>query len=228
MSLLDQLALPILKGTLAGKRWLVKTRINFFLGTYEPDQSRLFEEYVKPGAVVCDLGAHVGYYTLLAAVLSGPGGKVYAFEPSPRNLSRLRRHVAMNACQNIVVFDYALSDHEGTAHFETQCGSGVGHLSESGGIEVKLTTLDILAAEGRITLPNVLKIDVEGAEYDVLTGGIQLLTKSHPVIFLSTHNPEVKAKCLRLLEGLGYAFRTFDGAPLEAATDFLATPQGIV
>ena len=74
--------MPILRGPLAGKKWLLASRINFFLGTYEPEQTQAFQEIVRPGSVVYDVGAHYGYYTLLASVLAGPAGRVLAFEPS--------------------------------------------------------------------------------------------------------------------------------------------------
>src|SRR3989304_1382083 len=117
MAILANFSLPIFKGALAGKRWLIDTRINFFLGTYEIEQTLAFEANLRPGAVVYDIGAHVGYYTLLASVLCGPSGKVFAFEPSPRNLSRLRWHVSANGCRNVIVFDNALSDRVGSANF---------------------------------------------------------------------------------------------------------------
>ena len=84
------LSLPILKGPLKGKRWLVATRINFFLGTYEVEQTEAFVKTVVENDVVYDCGAHYGYYTLLASTLA-KNGKVFAFEPSPANLVRLRR-----------------------------------------------------------------------------------------------------------------------------------------
>ena len=62
--------LPIFRGRLKGKRWLVATRSSFFWGTYEPEQTQLFEQYVKPGMVVYDIGAHYGYYSLPSSTLA--------------------------------------------------------------------------------------------------------------------------------------------------------------
>jgi FkbM family methyltransferase len=199
------LALPILKGPLKGRRWLVATRINFFMGTYEPEQTAAFQQVVRPGSVVYDVGAHYGYYSLLASQLAGPSGRVIAFEPSPRNLSVLRRHIQLNHADNVTVLETAVSDHEGEARFDDRAGSGVGHLSPTGPITVRLTTLDALGE--RFPAPDVVTIDVEGAEEAVLAGGRSLLEHTRPAIFLSTHGAALRESCTRTLTGLGYHLR---------------------
>lgn len=186
------------------------TRSNFLLGTYEPEQTKLFAEMVKPGDVVFDVGAHFGYYTLLASKIVGPKGRVVAFEPSPGNLARLYRHIELNDRKNMTVLELAVSDHEGTARFETRTGSGVGHLADDGPLEVKLTTLDSLRD---LPLPNVMKIDVEGAEVGVLTGAKSLLERARPIIFLSLHGDDLKARCMEMLAKLGYSFQSIE--PME-------------
>ena len=199
------LALPILKGPLQGKRWLVATRINFFLGNYEPEQTEAFVSAVQPGSVVYDVGAHFGYYSLLASHLAGGSGRVIALEPAPRNLQVLRKHIDLNRCANITVLETALSDHPGEARFDNRAGSGVGHLSPEGPLTVKLTTLDALTRE--FPAPNVVKIDVEGAEEAVLRGGRETLSRAKPVVFLSTHGPGLAENCSRMLRELGYSLR---------------------
>jgi FkbM family methyltransferase len=201
-SWLERRTLPILRGPLAGKRWLISSRINFFLGTYEPEQTQAFQEIVRPGHVVYDVGAHYGYYTLLASALAGPAGKVFAFEPSPANIPRLQLHLRVNRCANVTIEEMALSDHEGKARFDNQTGSGTGHLSPDGMVEVQTATLDALSA--RLPTPDVLKIDCEGAELQVLSGGEETIRSAQPAIFLSTHSPQLKADCFRLLGSWGY------------------------
>jgi len=199
------LSLPILKGPLKGKRWLLATRINFFLGTYEPEQTRAFQEALRPGAVVYDVGAHYGYYSLLASQVAGASARVLALEPSPNNLRVLRQHVELNRATNITILETAVSDHEGEAQFDNRAGSGVGHLSPEGPLKVRLTTLDALARE--FAAPQVLKIDVEGAEEAVLRGGQSMLTGARPTIFLSTHGPALAETCARMLREIGYSLR---------------------
>src|SRR5262249_54799449 len=154
----------------------------FFLGTYEPEQTQAFQQIIKPGNIVFDVGAHFGYYTLLSSALTGPSGKVFAFEPAPGNISHLQKHLEINRCNNVSVLDLALSDHDGVARFDQHAGSGTGHLSPDGQIEVRTTSLDALSA--RLPAPQVLKIDCEGAEVQVLQGGEKTIRSSQPAIFL--------------------------------------------
>jgi FkbM family methyltransferase len=210
-------ALPILRGSLRGNRWLLATRSNFLLGTYEPEQTREFERLVRFGSVVYDIGAHFGYYTLLASRLVGSAGRVFAFEPSPGNLGFLRRHLDLNAIQNVEVLELALANREGTAKFDAAGGSGVGHLAESGSLEVQVTTLDAISS--RLAPPNVLKIDVEGAEFDLLRGARTTLDKYRPTIFLALHSDELKTQCFAELKGMGYTFQEL------GPYDVIATPS---
>lgn len=88
---------PILRVPLHGHRWIVGSATHgSWLGTYEGTKQRLFASSVTAGAVVFDVGANVGLYTLIAAVRSGRGGRVFAFEPLPRNVDFLRRHLRYN------------------------------------------------------------------------------------------------------------------------------------
>ncbi len=193
---------PILRGPLAGKKWLLASRSNFFWGTYEPEQTQAFQKMIRPADVVFDVGAHYGYYTLLSSALVGPQGKVFAFEPSPGNVPRLRKHLEINHCTNVQVLECALSDHEGTARFDNQTGSGTGHLAQEGRIQVQITTLDAVSA--RLGVPNVVKIDCEGAEVEVLKGSETTIRASRPAIFLSTHGEALKQTCFSLLDSWGY------------------------
>ena len=193
---MNRITFPILRGPLAGKKWLLASRSNFFWGTYEPEQTQAFQKIIRPGDVVFDVGAHYGYYTLLSSALTGPKGKVFAFEPSPGNIPRLKKHLEVNHCDNVEVIELALSDHEGTARFDNQAGSGTGHLSPVGRIEVQITSLDA---------PNLVKIDCEGAEVEVLKGGEKIILSAKPAIFLSTHGDVLKQTCFSLLNSWGYA-----------------------
>src|ERR1700677_2127501 len=109
-------AIPILRGPLQGKRWIFhSTFTSCWLGLYEYEKQELFGSLVKTGDVVFDVGANVGYYTLLAATLVGPSGTVHSFEPSPRNASILRKHVSFNRLANVEFHESAVSDKDGEA-----------------------------------------------------------------------------------------------------------------
>jgi FkbM family methyltransferase len=219
--------LPIIAGRLRGRWWLPASRgkiLRILNGTYEGEQTRLFEQHVRPGATVLDVGAHVGYYTVLSAVLAGPSGRVHAFEPNPKNAEFLRRHVRINRLGTVRVEQAAVSDHEGTARFDFGTGSGTGHLADAGALEVRMLRLDDYCAQHALA-PAAIKIDVEGAEMAVLAGAFDTLARHHPTIFLSTHGPEVHAASLDFLRGMGYQLRPILGDRVEFATEVLATPE---
>jgi FkbM family methyltransferase len=218
--------LPIIAGRLRGRWWLPASRgkiLRILNGTYEREQTRLFERHVRPGATVLDVGAHVGYYTLLSAVLAGPSGRVHSFEPNPQNADFLRRHVRINRLDSVRVEQAAVSDREGTARFDFGTGSGTGHLADAGALEVRTLRLDDYCAQHALA-PAALKIDVEGAEMSVLQGARDMLARHRPVIFLSTHGPEVHRASLALLRELGYRVAPILGGDVEATTEVLATP----
>jgi FkbM family methyltransferase len=200
---------PILRGPLAGKKWLLASRINFFLGSYEPEQTQAFQRIIRPGDIVFDVGAHYGYYTLLSSALAGSKGKVFAFEPSPGNIPHLKKHLTINQCNNVEVLELALSDHQGTARFDNHAGSGTGHLSPEGGVEVAVSSMDALSS--RLPLPNVVKIDCEGAEVEVLKGAEKIIQVGKPAIFLSTHGDDLKQTCFSLLDSWGYQSERIHG-----------------
>ena len=217
--------LRILRGSLRGKQWLAESGgkvLRVLGGTYEPEQTRAFEDLVKPGDTVLDVGAHVGYYTLLSSVLVGASGRVFAFEPNPRNYHYLDQHVYLNRCRNVTTVPAAASDHGGTAHFQFGSGSGTGKLASKGALEVITLTLDEFCAERRLT-PSAVKIDVEGAELEVLEGARQVLERDRPTVFLSTHGADLHTRALAVLIGHGYQVRPVIGHDLERATEVVAT-----
>ena len=218
--------LPILAGRLRGRWWLPESRgkvLRVLLGTYEQEQTRLFEETIRPGDTVLDVGAHVGYYTLLSAALVGSGGSVWAFEPHPGNCAFLREHARINRCGNVRVSEVAVSDAPGSARFDFGSGSGTGRLDAAGKVEVKTVRLDdVVEREG--LAPAAIKIDVEGAESGVLEGARGTLARHSPVLFLSTHGAEVHRACLELLREAGYTFRPILGDDVETSPELLCLP----
>jgi len=194
---------PILSGPARGIKWSPEAGVaDFWLGTYECEKTKLFARHAKPGQTVYDVGANVGYYTLIASRVLGPTGQVVAFEPSPRNLGFLRRHLGLNHNTNVKVLDVAISDSEGVTRFLVGNDPRVSKITATGDITVRTTTLDRLM--GELPLPDLIEMDIEGAEYSALCGAEQLLRKSSPVIFLSTHGRDVHRACCQLLRTLGY------------------------
>lgn len=195
----------ILGGPTRGMRWIVDSAPHAcWLGVYERDWRVVFERTVTAGSTVFDLGAHVGFYTLLASVLVGPEGRVFAFEPMPANEAYLRQHLRLNHITNVTVVAAAVSDRSGLAHFEPGPSTVCGRLSANGPLEVPTVSLDDLVAAGEVPSPDFIKIDVEGAELAVLDGARRLMGETHPTLFVSTHNRDIHPKCCRVLRSLGY------------------------
>lgn len=219
--------LPIVAGPLRGRWWLPQSRgkiLRIIGGTYEPEQTQLFRDRIAAGAIVFDVGAHVGYYTVLSAVLAGPNGRVFAFEPNPVNHGFLQRHVALNRLHNVTIENAAVSDRNGTAAFAFGTGSGTGHLDADGALSVRTLRLDDFVREKDVR-PGFIKIDVEGAELDVLHGAAETIESHHPVIFLSTHGTQVHGECLTWLRSRDYTLNPVDAADLETATEVLCTQE---
>jgi FkbM family methyltransferase len=199
---------PILSGPLRGWKWITGSATHgAWLGTYERETQQVFARLVREGDVVYDIGANVGFFTLLAASLAGRSGAVYAFEPLPHNLAFLRRHLAVNDDANaaeVHVMDVALSSASGVARFATATSAAMGRLADIGDLEVRTETIDELVSSGRIAPPRFMKIDVEGAEHAVLTGAAATLARERPVLLLSTHGYEVHEQCCAFLREAGY------------------------
>jgi len=220
-----KMILPILQGRLRGKKWIVGAgEHGYWLGSYELRKRLAFEDEIPPNATVYDIGANVGYYSLLAGVLVGSGGKVYAFEPLPRNVNYLHKHVTLNHLKNIEIIEAAVSDKSGKAFFDLSASSAMGHISQTGSIEVQLVSLDKLLEKGELLPPDYMKVDVEGAEYEVLKGAMTALDRYHPILFLDTHQREAHRPAITLLQELGYSFKILDGKTLAETKELVAYP----
>ena len=213
---------PILATPARGKKWIAGSGPHScWLGFNELSKRRAFSARIKPGDVVYDIGANAGSYTILSAVLVGSSGRVFAFEPVPENVRYLREHVRLNAFTHVEILEAAVSDLNGTVHFEANPDRVLGRISPDGLLVVKSVVLDELLKNGELLPPNCLKIDVEGGEAGVLRGAREILKKIRPVVFVATHGPEVPRECLELLDSVRYAVTTIGNAEDE----LLALPQ---
>jgi FkbM family methyltransferase len=146
---------------------------------YEETITNFIKENVKEGDVVLDVGAHIGYYTLLMSRLVGPSGKVYSFEPSPRNFAILKRNVKVNGYKNIILEQKAVSNNNGKANLyykkDRSSGDSISKKVGDAFTEVDMVYLDDYLKEKKI---NFAKIDVEGEELNVLKGMKNILKNS--------------------------------------------------
>ncbi len=190
-------------------------------GVWEPAETAAFRARAREGMCVFDVGANIGYYTLLAARAVGPSGAVYAFEPEPRNFELLARNVAENGFTNVRLFNAAVSSRPGSARLHLDDANFGAHAFEAASvrtssgrsIDVAAVTLDGFAGDARGFPAGVLvKVDVQGAEALVVAGGRGLLALPGVSLFLELWPVALEragadpARLLADLEGLGFSF----------------------
>lgn len=134
----------------------------------------------------------------------------------------------MNGVTTVDVVEAAVASASGFARFSTGEYGATGQLSAGGGREVAVVSLDDLHASGRIPRVDVMKVDVEGAELEVLLGAKRVLETFRPVVILELHNPEMDRKCPELLRALGYHIEPVDlwEDSVTVRGGFSAWPQG--
>ena len=172
------------------------------------------EQRVRPGAVFVDGGANIGFYAILAARLAGPDGQVVAFEMMPDTAAVLRRHIAANGASAIEVVERALSDHSGSrVRASVEPGQhGQASIVKDGSerhlsIEVETITLDeALTGYGPIDL---IKLDLEGAEYAALKGAAAVLARTGCVVFESNERDE---RIFDLFANAGFVVEHLEGS----------------
>lgn len=155
-------------------------RAIYFRGSYDPEETRYLRQSVRQADICFDVGANIGYYTLLMAQ-AAQRGNVHAFEPVPLTLNLLRTNVMLNEVQNVVVNGCAVGDRVGEVEFVVSRDDAFSSLvdTERKPSETKtsvlMTTLDRYCDERAVLRVDCLKVDVEGAEGGVLDGATELL-----------------------------------------------------
>lgn len=215
--------ITIRSGPLRGRRWSLTTGKNFLTGKYEPEKTATLVAEVRPGDIVFDIGAHVGYFTVLMSQAVGASGRVYAFEPRPLNLRFLRRHVVVNRCDNVEILSTSVGDRPGPARLDTRTGTGTGHISDTGNIAVEMVSVDALVDSGRLPAPTFMKVDVEGGEMMVLQGALRVLERHRPRMVLATHGDDLDARCREFLTPLGYTMT--DIGQVKGDVEYLVVPR---
>lgn len=195
------------------------------LGIYEAPVAHALTENLRQGGVFYDIGANIGYFTMLAARQVGPVGRVCAFEPVARNAAAIVRSARLNGFGNIDVFEKAAGARGGVAELNLAHHIGGAMLASigappdrSGSVEVDVVTIDDFADARGLPPPSLVKIDVEGAELEVLRGMTETLRSHAPVLIVELDDAtasglEEKTRALGdLLAGLEYTL-----APLAPA-----------
>ena len=192
---------PVLSGLNRGLRWRVGAGPHgCWIGIYEAAKQRVVRELVRHGMNVVDIGAHAGFYTLAFSRLVG-AGRVWAFEPVPQLAQRLEFHVAENALANVTIHRLAVAERVGSARFRFLPDyETMGALDEGGAMTVATTTLDSLVAAG-MPVPDVVKIDVEGAELRILEGAAALIARRRTAWLVALDDPSTREATFGRLAG---------------------------
>jgi len=189
-------------------------------GFYEEGLTRAILDYLKPGMTFLDVGANVGYYTLMAAWLVGDNGSVHSFEPTPETFNILQSNAEQK--QNVQLNKFALSYESGTIRFNDYGAHLMGRNSkfqqnldakkkqnmEPVSYEVPATTIDEYVTQNDVC-PNFIKIDTEHSEYDIIQGMHDTLNSYHPVISIEVGDSDIEGvpPCKEIIEfmtGEGY------------------------
>jgi FkbM family methyltransferase len=182
-------------------------------GDYEPWLQDLLQSELRPGGCYYDIGAHSGFFSMIAARRVGPSGTVLAFEPDPQNAAMLKVNIARNKLTQITVVEAAVWSSVGEVTFEQASEASnrtQGRVSSNGDtrsarISVPAIRLDDLVfGEGR-RAPDLIKMDVEGAEWEALQGARRLLSEVKPRLLCEVHDPGQMGQIRAYLEQCGYA-----------------------
>ncbi|MGE3619305.1 MAG: FkbM family methyltransferase [Acidimicrobiia bacterium] len=212
-------------------------------GTNELAVQTALADVLRPGMDFLDVGANVGFFTMLAARIVGPAGRAVAIEPVPANVAQVRANARRNRLSNVEVLEMAAGDAVGTTTLVLAAHPGGAAIASAGDppdatgtIDVEVTTVDALVAAGRIPAPAVVKVDVEGAEAAVLRGMAATLAEHRPVVLVEIDHGDrdglsaKRVENVALLEAAGYQIRWLDPSYDEAdwlVEHFVATPAEV-
>lgn len=201
-------------------------------GPFEDAELRYLTQMVQPGDTVFDIGANIGLFSVVLGRAVGAQGHVVAAEPVPANALRAKENVSLNGLTNVQFVNAAIGATAGTIRLnlaDDLAYPSVGEVAESRGIgtsiEVPLRTLDDLWLEVGSPPVSFVKIDVEGAELDVLRGAAQMLRTTHPVLLIEANDSVALASLREMLDPIGYSFTQPAGF---AAHNFLAISEAAI
>jgi FkbM family methyltransferase len=247
----DRLDEPSVVPWLFGRRIVIHpkeqmSKAVFVSGLYEPATLIALRQFAVEGAVMIDAGANAGWITLACSAWVGAAGRVMAFEPSRREYERLAEHVRLNGLTNVETYPAALGASPGVGELRVADGqySGLNTLGDRLAYDgvavariepVEVDTIDAFAARRGLTRLDVMKLDVEGAELDVLRGAAETIRRFRPAIVFEAFAPALAAhghttgELGDFIASLGYdLFRIGDDGTLEAASVTDAASENFV
>lgn len=168
---------------------------SYILQEHELGTQQIIRRHLKPGMIAIDVGANIGYLTLLMAKLVGPKGKIYAVEPAQDNLEFLRRNVRLNGAENIEILPYAAGAEHCVQNFYLRKAGTLHSLYSPAKAAAEITQVQVMPLDELIREKRVdfIKIDVEGGEIEVLKGSQRILQSNAEIKLIL----EMNAKALR-------------------------------
>lgn len=188
-----------------GKRYLEEEMIsfrglNFFVknsditivpsmknGLYEKYELDVLLKFLSPGGTIIDIGANIGIYSVLASEVIGPRGKIYSFEPEPRNYSLLEKNIAINRLTNVSTINKGVADKPGQLRLfvsDNNIGTHSMTMKQDRYVDVDVVTIDDFAQENNLSQVDLIKCDVEGFEPFVLNGMKRTIARCNPYLIL--------------------------------------------
>jgi FkbM family methyltransferase len=206
---------------------------NVIRGTHEPMVQEAMRRVLKPGSVFWDVGANIGFHSLVAACLVGEGGRVVSIDPEETNIVAVTTNARINSLPNISTIQAAATASSGPVEILsvrytlwTRLATVGHHPFERGRRTVRGLALDDLLAAGGVPAPDLVKIDVEGGELEVLEGMSEVLREHRPAIIVEMHGKT--ASVAEVLRAAGYVLSNLEGPdPVDSQPEIhvLAQPR---
>jgi FkbM family methyltransferase len=208
---------PVLSGINKGMTWVAGSSVHgCWLGTYEHAKQDAIKKFLRPGMKVFDIGANAGFYSLAFSRAVGNEGHVWAFEPLAENAANIMAHVEMNHVLNVTLVQAAVADRMGLTFFNVAESNSMGTVASEGSYMVPTLALDPMIEKGILPTPDLVKMDVEGAESDVLAGSKTLLQARKTLFFVACHGDEQKMRCIDVFRRHDFSLFELSGNPIHA------------
>ncbi len=218
---------PIFFGRGKGLKMFLNLHIHksYCFGFHEKPVQKCFKRLVHKNSVIYDVGANIGFFSLISSKLSGPKGIVFAFEPVPENYRYLIKNKQLNKMQNIHPVKKAVAEKSGIDIFSREPTFAMGHIQEeskvtSSKIIVSTVSIDDFIFNQKHIEPDLIKMDIEGGELQAIMGARRTLREICPVFILEIHGPEKSKIVGKELKNAGYTFFNLENQEIKILPDF--------
>ncbi len=200
----------------------------YWLGIYEYKIQKFLMEIIRPDSVFYDLGANIGFYSLLVAGIAGPSGRCFAFEPVASNVRRLEWNIKLNQMDQIHVIPMAVSNKVETAIFRLGANHSMGTLCDNEALQITknciaipVTTIDHFVFSEGNPPPDIIKIDIEGGEGNAMTGMIEVLKRFRPYLVCEVSGGDSALKIWDALKHTDYRVYDVNKNLIESVPNYI-------